>query len=106
MLWCCSIKRYYTAAKIAEMGFTVNTLVDMKEEEVDEMMNSLSHLFRWDLLVGERYGIKSAIRAERRRLEELEESRRHRHHHQSFSNTPDSTHHPHDALSQEGTHPS
>nr|ABY91324.1 FLO/LFY-like protein [Oxybasis rubra] len=98
--------RYYTAVKIAEMGFTVNTLVDMKEEEVDEMMNSLSHLFRWDLLVGERYGIKAAIRAERRRLEELEESRRHRHNHMSYSNTPppppDSTHHPLDALSQEG----
>lgn len=90
------------------MGFTVSTLVDMKEEEVDEMMNSLSHIFRWDLLVGERYGIKAAIRAERRRLEELEESRRHRHHHNSnmsYSNTPppDSTHHPLDALSQEGT---
>uniref|UniRef100_A0A803NB82 Floricaula/leafy-like transcription factor n=1 Tax=Chenopodium quinoa TaxID=63459 RepID=A0A803NB82_CHEQI len=96
--------RYYTAAKIAEMGFTVNTLVDMKEEEVDEMMNSLSHLFRWDLLVGERYGIKAAIRAERRRLEDLEESRRHRHNHMSLSNTPppDSSHHPLDALSQEG----
>ncbi|XP_021731881.1 floricaula/leafy homolog isoform X2 [Chenopodium quinoa] len=95
---------YYTAAKIAEMGFTVNTLVDMKEEEVDEMMNSLSHLFRWDLLVGERYGIKAAIRAERRRLEDLEESRRHRHNHMSLSNTPppDSSHHPLDALSQEG----
>ncbi|XP_057519053.1 floricaula/leafy homolog [Amaranthus tricolor] len=101
--------RYYTAAKIAEMGFTVSTLVDMKEEEVEEMMNSLSHLFRWDLLVGERYGIKAAIRAEKRRLEELEESRRHRHHHHnhqlmSYSNTPppDSNHLPHDALSQEG----
>lgn len=98
--------RYYTAAKIAEMGFTVSTLVDMKEEELDDMMNSLSHLFRWELLVGERYGIKAAVRAERRRLEEIEESRRHRHHHlMSFSaatTPPDSSQHPLDALSQEG----
>ncbi|KAJ8536119.1 hypothetical protein K7X08_034520 [Anisodus acutangulus] len=62
--------RYYTAAKIAELGFTVNTLLDMKDEELDDMMNSLSQIFRWDLLVGERYGIKAAIRAEWRRLEE------------------------------------
>ncbi|KAJ4838404.1 hypothetical protein Tsubulata_017434 [Turnera subulata] len=67
--------RYYTAAKIAELGFTVNTLLDMKDEELDEMMNSLSQIFRWDLLVGERYGIKAAVRAERRRLDE-EDSRR------------------------------
>ncbi|KAL6996826.1 hypothetical protein U1Q18_006955 [Sarracenia purpurea var. burkii] len=69
--------RYYTAARIAEMGFTVNTLLDMKEEELDDMMNSLSQIFRWDLLVGERYGIKAAVRAERRRLDEEESRRRH-----------------------------
>nr|GMD11871.1 floricaula [Ipomoea batatas] len=40
-------------------------------------MTSLSHIFRWDLLVGERYGIKAAVRAERRRLEEEELRRRH-----------------------------
>nr|ALO75821.1 floricaula/leafy [Triadica sebifera] len=68
--------RYYTAAKIAELGFTVNTLLDMKDEELDEMMNSLSQIFRWDLLVGERYGIKAAVRAERRRLEEEDSARR------------------------------
>ncbi|XP_019231654.1 PREDICTED: floricaula/leafy homolog 2 [Nicotiana attenuata] len=68
--------RYYTAAKIAELGFTVNTLLDMKDEELDDMMNSLSQIFRWELLVGERYGIKAAIRAERRRLEEEELRRR------------------------------
>ncbi|KAJ1404984.1 Floricaula/Leafy protein, SAM domain [Sesbania bispinosa] len=48
--------------------FTANTLVDMKDEEIDDMMNNLSQIFRWDLLVGERYGIKAAIRAERRRI--------------------------------------
>ncbi|XP_047331931.1 floricaula/leafy homolog 2 [Impatiens glandulifera] len=59
--------RYYTAAKISELGFTVSTLIDMKDEELDDMMNSLSHLFRYELLVGERYGIKAAVRAELRR---------------------------------------
>ncbi|XP_042483259.1 floricaula/leafy homolog [Macadamia integrifolia] len=92
--------RYYTAAKIAELGFTVNTLVDMKEEELDEMMSSLSQIFRWDLLVGERYGIKAAVRAERRRLLlEDEESRNRRHH---LLLPPDATNVPLDALSQEG----
>ncbi|KAJ9140083.1 hypothetical protein P3X46_030770 [Hevea brasiliensis] len=67
--------RYYTAVKIAELGFTVSTLLDMKDAELDDMMSSLSQIFRWDLLVGERYGIKAAVRAERRRLEE-EDSRR------------------------------
>lgn len=88
--------RYYTAAKIAELGFTVNTLLDMKDEELDDMMNSLSQIFRWDLLVGERYGIKAAIRAEWRRLEE-EEARR-RGHILSDGGTNVL-----DALSQEGT---
>ncbi|GAV58931.1 FLO_LFY domain-containing protein [Cephalotus follicularis] len=69
--------RYYTAAKIAELGFTVNTLLDMKDEELDEMMHSLSQIFRWELLVGERYGIKAAVRAERRRLDEEDLRRRH-----------------------------
>ncbi|KAK3405987.1 hypothetical protein EUGRSUZ_K02192 [Eucalyptus grandis] len=71
--------RYLTASRIAEMGFTANTLLDMKEEELDDMMNSLSHIFRWDLLVGERYGIKAAIRAERRRLLEADDRRHHLH---------------------------
>ncbi|XP_027125953.1 protein ALF [Coffea eugenioides] len=86
--------RYYTAAKIAELGFTMNTLLHMKDEELDDMMNSLSQIFRWDLLVGERYGIKAAVRAERRRLEEEESRRRH-------LLTGDTTN-TLDALSQEG----
>lgn len=91
--------RYYTAAKIAELGFTVSTLLDMKEEELEDMMNSLSHIFRWDLLVGERYGIKAAVRAERRRVEdEMESSSRRRH---LFSNDTN-TNVVLDALSQEG----
>ncbi|XP_075512616.1 floricaula protein-like isoform X2 [Primulina tabacum] len=86
--------RYYTAAKIADLGFTVNTLLDMRDEELEEMMNSLCQIFRWDLLVGERYGIKAAVRAERRRLEEEEARRRH-------ILSGDTTH-ALDALSQEG----
>ncbi|XP_061337704.1 protein UNIFOLIATA [Gastrolobium bilobum] len=87
--------RYYTAAKIAELGFTVSTLVDMKEEELDDMMNSLSHIFRWDLLVGERYGVKAAVRAERRRINDEEMKRR------NLLST-DTTTNALDALSQEG----
>ncbi|GFQ04661.1 floricaula protein [Phtheirospermum japonicum] len=48
-------------------------------------MDSLCHIFRWDLLVGERYGIKAAVRAERRRLVYAGDGS-----------------HAHDALSQEG----
>ncbi|RZC17470.1 protein UNIFOLIATA-like [Glycine soja] len=91
--------RYYTAAKIAELGFTVSTLVDMKDEELDDMMNSLSQIFRWDLLVGERYGIKAAVRAERRRVEDEDIKRR------NNSNnllSTDTTTNALDALSQEG----
>ncbi|KAG5054195.1 hypothetical protein JHK85_006705 [Glycine max] len=56
------------AAKITELGFTVSTLV--KDEELDNMMNSLTQIFRWDLLIGERYGIKAACKAERRHVED------------------------------------
>ncbi|KAJ1417813.1 Floricaula/Leafy protein, SAM domain [Sesbania bispinosa] len=87
--------RYYTAAKIAELGFTASTLVDMKDEELDDMMNSLSQIFRWDLLVGERYGIKAAVRAERRRVDDEDMKRR------NLLST-DTTTNALDALSQEG----
>ncbi|KAG9446510.1 hypothetical protein H6P81_012638 [Aristolochia fimbriata] len=66
--------RYFTVAKMAELGFTVSTLLDMREEEIDDMMDTLSQIFRWELLVGERYGIKAALRAERRRLDDEEAS--------------------------------
>ncbi|KAE9610181.1 putative transcription factor LFY family [Lupinus albus] len=87
--------RYYTAAKVAELGFTASTLLDMKDEELDDMMNSLSQIFRWDLLVGERYGIKAAVRAERRRIDDQELKRRN---HLSADTTTNAL----DALSQEG----
>nr|AAO73068.1 LEAFY-like protein 1 [Idahoa scapigera] len=94
--------RFYTAAKITELGFTASTLLGMKDEELEDMMNSLSHIFRCELLVGERYGIKAAVRAERRRLqeEEEEESSRRRHLLLSAAGDP-GTHHALDALSQE-----
>ncbi|KAK4264579.1 hypothetical protein QN277_025737 [Acacia crassicarpa] len=88
--------RYYTAAKIAELGFTVSTLVNMKDDELDEMMSSLSQIFRWDLLVGERYGIKAAVRAERRRIDEEDLRRR------NLLSTDTTTTIALDALSQEG----
>ncbi|XP_068665052.1 protein ALF isoform X2 [Aristolochia californica] len=66
--------RYFTVAKMAELGFTVSTLLDMRDEEIDDMMATLSQIFRWELLVGERYGIKAALRAERRRLDDDEAS--------------------------------
>ncbi|KAF8087616.1 hypothetical protein N665_0574s0003 [Sinapis alba] len=95
--------RFYTAAKIAELGFTASTLVGMKDEELEDMMNSLSHIFRWELLVGERYGVKAAVRAERRRLQEEEEEEYSRRRHLLLSAAGDSgTHHALDALSQEG----
>ncbi|KAM1025435.1 hypothetical protein ACFX2I_038487 [Malus domestica] len=87
--------RYYTAAKIAELGFTVNTLLDLKDDELDDMMSSLSQIFRWELLVGERYGIKAAVRAERRRFEEEDSRRRN-------PVSGDTTTNALDALSQEG----
>ncbi|XP_013619677.1 PREDICTED: protein LEAFY-like [Brassica oleracea var. oleracea] len=94
--------RFYTAAKIAELGFTASTLVGMKDEELEDMMNSLSHIFRWELLVGERYGVKAAVRAERRRLLEEEEEESSRRRHLLLSAAGDSgTHHALDALSQE-----
>ncbi|XP_065043593.1 floricaula/leafy homolog [Musa acuminata AAA Group] len=71
--------RYATVARIGELGFTASTLVGMTEAEVDDMMATLAHLFRWDLLLGERYGIKAALRAERRRLVDSRLLRHHRH---------------------------
>ncbi|KAI4341857.1 hypothetical protein MLD38_026531 [Melastoma candidum] len=94
--------RYLTAAKIRELGFTVNTLLNMREEEIDDMMNSLSHIFHWELLVGEKYGIKAAVRAERRRLLEDEEAQRHGSSGGGGFHSVDTANYVLDALSQEG----
>ncbi|KAH9329062.1 hypothetical protein KI387_001170 [Taxus chinensis] len=64
--------RYITLTKMVDMGFTVNTLVNMTEQELDDVVRTLVEIYRIDLLVGEKYGIKSAIRAERRRFDEAE----------------------------------
>ncbi|KAJ0973531.1 hypothetical protein J5N97_021490 [Dioscorea zingiberensis] len=100
-----------TVARMGELGFTASTLAGMREEEVDDMMAALAHLFRWDLLVGERYGIKAALRAERRRLESLriQQGLQFQHQHVTGAGVGRpllllSQDHPHalDALSQEG----
>ncbi|MQL77142.1 hypothetical protein Taro_009549 [Colocasia esculenta] len=96
--------RYQTVEKIGELGFTASTLAAMREEELDDMMAALCHVFRWELLVGERYGIKAAVRNERRRrqldgflLQHAEEEERRR---RQVVLSPDSG--ALDALSQEG----
>jgi len=62
--------RYVALAKMTEIGFTANTLVNMTEEEIEDLMKTLVELYHMDLLIGERYGIKSAIRAEKKRLQD------------------------------------
>lgn len=113
--------RYATVARLGELGFTASTLLGMTEGEVEEVLAALAHLFRWELLLGERYGIKAALRAERRRLLQLHQAMlflHHGHHHQHpagndprrrmlLLNSPD---HHHlagalDALSQGGENP-
>nr|BBC44063.1 floricaula/leafy protein [Lilium formosanum x Lilium longiflorum] len=99
--------RALTVSRIGELGFTASTLAGMRDEELDDMMATLSHLFRWDLLVGERYGIKAAIRTERRRIESLLMLH---HHHLYAANDPrrrmlllsDNQANALDAFSQEG----
>ncbi|CAM6128078.1 unnamed protein product [Calypogeia fissa] len=68
--------RMATLAKMTEMGFTVSSLVNMTEAELDDIIQTISDILQMELLVGERYGIKSAVRAEKRRIdEELERQR-------------------------------
>ncbi|KAL4352217.1 hypothetical protein GQ457_06G018540 [Hibiscus cannabinus] len=64
----------YTTTAIAVLGFTVNTLLNMKEEQLDGVMTSVSQTFMWESLIGEIYGIKGTVRAERKRLKELKNS--------------------------------
>ncbi|EEE65618.1 hypothetical protein OsJ_21177 [Oryza sativa Japonica Group] len=59
--------RMSTVARISELGFTASTLLAMTERELDDMMAALAGLFRWDLLLGERFGLRAALRAERGR---------------------------------------
>lgn len=58
------------------MGFTVSTLVNMTEAELDDVIQTISDILQMELLVGERYGIKSAVRAEKKHLDETLERQR------------------------------
>eukprot|EP00249_Psilotum_nudum_P016720 c25961_g1_i5 orf=768-1646(-) len=62
-----------TLAVIAQMGFTASTLVNMTEREIDCLIETMMENYHLDMLVGEKFGIKSALRAERRILEEVEQ---------------------------------
>jgi hypothetical protein len=52
------------------MGFTVNTLVQMTELELDEVIQIMLEDFHIGLLLGERYGLKVAVQAEKKTIEE------------------------------------
>ncbi|CAK9871419.1 unnamed protein product [Sphagnum jensenii] len=67
-----------TIALISKMGFTVSTLIHMKDDEVDFVIKSIMEDYHLELLIGEQFGIKSAVRAKRRLLDqELEWQRLH-----------------------------
>lgn len=68
--------RSTTIIKVMEMGFTVSTLVNMMEQEIDDVIKTMMEGYQMELLVGEKYGLKSAIRAERKRQEEEMERQR------------------------------
>ncbi|KAI3929571.1 hypothetical protein MKX01_025739 [Papaver californicum] len=91
--------RYHTVDKISELGFTVKTLLEMRDEDLDDMMNNVSLIYRWELLVGERYGIKAAVHAEQRNRSRDHDTDLIRRGHLI---TNDSANNALDALSQEG----
>ena len=68
--------RAATIVKFMEMGFTFNTLVNMIEPEIDDVIKTMVEGYQMELLVGERYGLKSAIRAEKKRQDEEVERQR------------------------------
>lgn len=65
-----------TLAIMGQMGFTLSTLINMKDEEVDFVIKSIIEEYHLDLLMGEQFGIKAAIRAKRRLLDEEMEQQR------------------------------
>lgn len=65
-----------TLAIMAQMGFTVSTLINMKDDEVDYVIKSMIEEYHLDLLMGEQFGIKAAVRAKRRLLDEEMEQQR------------------------------
>eukprot|EP01018_Ginkgo_biloba_P003952 Gb_13989 [translate_table: standard] len=68
--------RLTTIVKIMEMGFTVSTLVNMTEQEVEDLVREMVETYHLDLLMGEKYGIRAAVRAEKRRIDEEVERQR------------------------------
>ncbi|CAK9201559.1 unnamed protein product [Sphagnum jensenii] len=65
-----------TLALMGQMGFTVSTLMNMKDDEVDFIIKSMIEEYHLELLVGEQFGIKAAVRAKRRALDEEVEQQR------------------------------
>jgi len=61
--------RQHTIAKMSDIAFTVNTLVFMTEQELDEVIQSMVENFHIELLLGERYGLKVAVRTEKKAIE-------------------------------------
>nr|BAB88867.1 LFY homolog [Angiopteris lygodiifolia] len=68
--------RLTTIAKVMELGFTVSTLVNMTEQEIDDVIKTMLEGYPVELLMGEKYGFKSAIRAEKKRQEDEMEAQR------------------------------
>jgi hypothetical protein len=68
--------RHHTLAKMSDLGFTVNTLIRMTEQELDEVIQTMVENFHIELLFGERYGVKAAIRAEKKAIEDEAERQR------------------------------
>lgn len=65
-----------TLAVMGQMGFTMSTLINMKDEEVDFLIKTMIEEYHLDLLMGEQFGIKAAIRAKRKLLDENLEQQR------------------------------
>ncbi len=62
--------RQHTIAKMSDMALiTVNTLVFMTEQKLDEVIQSMVENFHIELLLGERYGLKVAVRTEEKAIE-------------------------------------
>ena len=59
-------------SKMVEMGFIAKMLVNRTKQDLDDVVRIMDEIYNIDLLVGEKYGIKSAIREERIRLDEVE----------------------------------
>nr|AHJ90706.1 CyLFY [Cylindrocystis sp. EM-2014] len=68
--------RSATLQMLNQMGFSVGTLVNLTEAEVDYVVRTIRETQHVDLPLGEQLGIKAGIRAERRYLEDFAEKER------------------------------